>query len=116
MNLGLPELLFILVLALLIFGPKKLPEIGRTLGKGMAEFRKASTDLRRTIERELDVDQQAAAPTRPALPPTVQPAAVPMAAPAAVATEPKAPEQSVARAEVTTAPPAAPPSEPTASS
>jgi len=99
-NLGLPELLFILILALLIFGPKKLPEIGRTLGKGMAEFRKASTDLRRTIERELDVEGQPA-PPRPAL---AQPV-VPMAAPAAVVVEPKAADQTVARVEVTTAPP-----------
>ena len=47
-NLGVPELIFILVLALLIFGPKRLPEIGRTLGKGMAEFRKASNELKRS--------------------------------------------------------------------
>ncbi|MFL6290430.1 MAG: twin-arginine translocase TatA/TatE family subunit, partial [Thermoanaerobaculia bacterium] len=47
--LGVPELIFIFVLALLIFGPKRLPEIGRTIGKGMAEFRKASTELKRTI-------------------------------------------------------------------
>ncbi|MGE5232743.1 MAG: twin-arginine translocase TatA/TatE family subunit [Acidobacteriota bacterium] len=104
MNLGLPELLFILILALLIFGPKKLPEIGRTLGKGMAEFRKASTDLRRTIERELDVEGQQPAPPRPAL---AQPV-VPMAAPTAVVVEPKAADQTVARVEVTTAPPADP--------
>ncbi len=51
--LGIPELIFILVLALLIFGPKKLPEIGRTLGKGLAEFRKASNELKRSINAEL---------------------------------------------------------------
>jgi sec-independent protein translocase protein TatB len=51
--LGFPELLFISLLALLIFGPKKLPELGRTLGKAMAEFRKATTDLKRTINAEL---------------------------------------------------------------
>jgi TatA/E family protein of Tat protein translocase len=50
--LGVPELLFILGLALLIFGPRKLPEIGRTLGKGMAEFRKASNELKRTLNAE----------------------------------------------------------------
>lgn len=56
--LGIPEMLFILVLALLIFGPKRLPEIGRTLGKGMAEFRKASTELKRTINTELALEEE----------------------------------------------------------
>jgi len=51
--LGVPELIFILVLALLIFGPRKLPQIGRTVGKGLAEFRKASNDLKRTINAEM---------------------------------------------------------------
>jgi len=53
-GLGAPELIFILLLALLIFGPKKLPQIGRTLGRGMAEFRKASTELQRAINLEID--------------------------------------------------------------
>ncbi len=52
--LGIPELIFIFVLALLIFGPKKLPELGRTFGKSMAEFRRASNDLRNTFQREMD--------------------------------------------------------------
>ncbi len=52
-SLGFPELIFIFLLALLIFGPKKMPELGRTLGKAMAEFRKATTDLKRTINAEL---------------------------------------------------------------
>jgi len=51
--LGIPELLFILALALLIFGPRKLPEIGRTLGRGVSEFRKASNELRRTLNAEV---------------------------------------------------------------
>jgi Tat protein translocase TatB subunit len=55
--LGFQEVLFIVVLALLIFGPKRLPEIGRTLGKGMAQFRKASTDLRRSIETEISLEE-----------------------------------------------------------
>ncbi|MBZ0111145.1 MAG: twin-arginine translocase TatA/TatE family subunit [Thermoanaerobaculia bacterium] len=53
-GLGVPELLFIMALALLIFGPKKLPQIGRTLGRGMAEFRKASTELQRSINLDLE--------------------------------------------------------------
>lgn len=71
-GLGVPELIFILVLALLIFGPKRLPEIGRTLGRGMSEFRKASNDLKRTINVELALDEQPAPPVRPYLPPNTQ--------------------------------------------
>lgn len=56
--LGFQELLLILVIALLIFGPKKLPEIGRTIGKGMAEFRRATSDLKRSIETEVDLDDR----------------------------------------------------------
>ena len=55
--LGLPELLFILALALLIFGPKKMPEIGRTLGRGLSEFRKASNELKRTFNTEMIRDE-----------------------------------------------------------
>lgn len=55
--LGVPELLFIFALALLIFGPRKLPEIGRTLGKGISEFRKASNELKRTINAEVIRDE-----------------------------------------------------------
>lgn len=52
--LGIPELIFIFVLALLVFGPKKLPQLGKTFGKSMAEFRRASNDLRSTFQREMD--------------------------------------------------------------
>jgi sec-independent protein translocase protein TatB len=52
-SIGGPELLVIFVIALLIFGPKKLSELGRTLGKGVAEFRKAATDLRDTLDAEV---------------------------------------------------------------
>jgi TatA/E family protein of Tat protein translocase len=58
--LGFPEMLFILVLALLIFGPKRLPEVGRTIGKGMAQFRRATTDLKRTIENEIALEEEPA--------------------------------------------------------
>jgi sec-independent protein translocase protein TatA len=54
MNLGMPELLFIFFLALLIFGPKKLPELGKTLGRGLAEFKKASNELRSSLQEEID--------------------------------------------------------------
>ncbi len=51
--LGFTEIAFILVIALLLFGPNKLPELGRLVGKGLREFRRASTDLRATIEDEV---------------------------------------------------------------
>jgi TatA/E family protein of Tat protein translocase len=52
-TIGVPELIVIFVIALIVFGPKKLPELGKSLGKGLAEFRKASNDLRSTIEEEV---------------------------------------------------------------
>jgi TatA/E family protein of Tat protein translocase len=52
--IGIAEMIFIFVLALLIFGPKKLPELGRSFGKGLAEFRRASTELKSTFQREMD--------------------------------------------------------------
>jgi len=56
-SLGLPELLMIFVVALLLFGPRKLPEIGRTLGKAMNEFKRATNDLQRSLEEEIAVDE-----------------------------------------------------------
>lgn len=67
--LGFPEMIFIVVLALLIFGPKRLPEVGRTIGKGMAQFRKATSDLRRTIETEIALENDTPRPPgRPSAP------------------------------------------------
>lgn len=56
-SLGIPELLVIFVVALLVFGPKRLPEIGRTLGKALGEFKKATDELKNTIEREVHVEE-----------------------------------------------------------
>jgi sec-independent protein translocase protein TatA len=56
-SLGLPELLLIFAVALIVFGPKKLPEIGRTLGKALGEFKKATDDLKNTIEREVRIEE-----------------------------------------------------------
>lgn len=53
-SIGFPELLLIFIVALLLFGPKKLPEIGKTLGRSMAEFKKATNDLKRTFEEEVE--------------------------------------------------------------
>jgi TatA/E family protein of Tat protein translocase len=52
--LGVQETVFIFVLALLIFGPRKLPELGKTIGKAMSEFRRASSELRATFDREMN--------------------------------------------------------------
>ncbi|MBM3801312.1 MAG: TatA/E family twin arginine-targeting protein translocase [Acidimicrobiia bacterium] len=52
-SVGMPELIIIFVVALIVFGPRKLPELGKSLGKGLAEFRKASHELRSTIEEEV---------------------------------------------------------------
>jgi sec-independent protein translocase protein TatA len=50
---GTPELVFIFLLALLLFGPKELPKLGRTIGKAMTEFRRAQTELKSTFDREM---------------------------------------------------------------
>ena len=53
-SIGMPELILFFVVALLVFGPKKLPEIGKSLGKGLAEFKRASDELKKTIEQEIE--------------------------------------------------------------
>ncbi len=83
-TLGGPELFLIFVVALIVFGPRKLPEIGKSLGKMMAEFRKASNEFRSTIESEVEAEK-----IREAMriePPRVDPA--PYAAPQAASTTP----------------------------
>ncbi len=57
-SVGMPELIVILTIALIIFGPRKLPELGKSLGKSIAEFKKASNELRNTLEEEIRVDEQ----------------------------------------------------------
>lgn len=85
-SLGVPELLFILVLALLIFGPRKLPEIGRTLGRAMGEFRRATSDLKRTLDVELSSEEMSKPPT-PAVAPKPLPASEVTPAPPAMPRE-----------------------------
>jgi sec-independent protein translocase protein TatA len=57
-SIGMPEMLIILVIALIIFGPRKLPELGRSLGKSLAEFKRASNELKNTLEEEIRLDEQ----------------------------------------------------------
>ncbi len=75
-NLGMPELILILVLALLLFGPKKLPEIGRQLGKGLGEFKRASNDLKRSIEDEIEKVSKEEPPVSADVKPSSAPATV----------------------------------------
>ena len=56
-SLGSTELFFILVMALVFFGPRKLPQLSRTVGKNLAEFRRASEDFKRTWEREVALEE-----------------------------------------------------------
>ena len=69
-GIGFPELLIILVVALLVFGPAKLPELARSLGKGMAEFRRASNDLRKSLA---DVGEEPRIQPRPTAAPVATP-------------------------------------------
>ena len=92
-TLGGPELFLIFVVALIVFGPRKLPEIGKSLGKMMGEFRRASNEFRSTIENEVEAEK-----IRDSMriePPRVDPVAPPAAAVAgepAVADYPGGPE------------------------
>jgi len=57
-SLGMPELIVIFVIALVVFGPRKLPELGRSLGRGIAEFKKATNELQHTLEQEIQADEE----------------------------------------------------------
>ena len=65
-TLGGPELFLILVIALIVFGPRKLPEIGQSMGRMLREFRKASTEFKRTVEDEVEADRLRPTPQIPA--------------------------------------------------
>jgi len=114
-SVGIPELIMIFIVALLLFGPKKLPEIGRSLGKALGEFKRATNDLQHSLEEEVAADElrqtkreldaaikpegTAAAQSQPAAPAAgaragSTPPAGP-AAPASNASEPAPPQQPI---------------------
>jgi TatA/E family protein of Tat protein translocase len=64
-DLGIQELIVIFVVALLVFGPKRLPELGRSLGKGLAELKKAVQDVKEQMHTELEEEKRAASPEAP---------------------------------------------------
>ena len=74
-SIGMPELIIIFVIALIIFGPRKLPELGKSLGRSLNEFKKASNDLQNTLEQEIKLEEQKEAAARKveADPPVITP-------------------------------------------
>jgi TatA/E family protein of Tat protein translocase len=84
--IGMPEMVIIAVIALIIFGPRKLPELGKSLGKSIAEFKRASNELKNTLEEEIRTEELQEARKSAQIPPT---AAVPPAPPAPAATAPE---------------------------
>jgi len=74
-SIGMQELIIIFVVALIIFGPRRLPDLGKSLGKSIAEFKRASNELRNTLEDEIRVDEQRQ--TKAADVPTPAPASPP---------------------------------------
>jgi len=95
-NIGMQELIIIFVIALIIFGPRKLPELGKSLGKSIAEFKRASNELKNTLEEEIRADDQrqtkaagwAPTPAQAPAPAQVQAFTVPEPAPVQAATAP----------------------------
>ena len=84
-SIGMPELIVIFLVALIVFGPRKLPELGKSLGKSLAEFKRACNELRNTLDEEIRADERktttAQVPPPPAVTASTEPAQLP--APAA---------------------------------
>ena len=100
-SIGMPEMIVILVIALIVFGPRKLPELGRSLGKSLGEFKRASNDLRNTLEDEIRVENRRPATASTSSTKPDQPSSAVAEAPVAEAPVTEAP---VAEAPVTEAP------------
>lgn len=73
-SIGFPEMLVILVVALIIFGPRKLPELGRSLGRSINEFKRASNELRSTLDDEIRAEERRTAAPAPPAPAAIPPA------------------------------------------
>ena len=71
-SIGMPELIVIFVIALVVFGPRKLPELGHSLGRAIAEFKRATNELQHTFEEEVRLDAER---QKTQAPPTTPPAA-----------------------------------------
>ena len=63
-SVGVPELIIIFTIALIIFGPRKLPELGKSLGRSLAEFKRASNELKSTLDEEIRTEERAASVPR----------------------------------------------------
>src|SRR5882724_12530269 len=87
-DIGLQELALIFVIALLVFGPKNLPQLGRALGRAMREFRKASDEFRSTIETNLQINEPDPLPASHFDPVSSQPAPAPAVGEIGASTEP----------------------------
>lgn len=74
-SLGFQELIIIFVIALIVFGPRKLPEIGRSIGKALGEFKRATNDLKSSIEEEVRADERRTPEAAAALPTPAVPSA-----------------------------------------
>jgi sec-independent protein translocase protein TatA len=81
--IGMPEMVVIAVIALIIFGPRKLPELGKSLGKSIAEFKRASNELKNTLEDEIRTEELQDARKSAQVPPS---ASVPVTTPAPTST------------------------------
>ena len=81
-SIGMPELIIIFAVALIIFGPRKLPELGKSLGRSLSEFKRASNELRSTLEDEIRIEDQRerAAAAKASTPPVAPPAGDPVPA------------------------------------
>ncbi len=75
-SLGMQEIIIIFIVALIVFGPRKLPELGKTIGKGLAEFKKASNELKQTWEDEVKLDKEKEAITDIIKETTIQPSEI----------------------------------------